>query len=163
MNMHVKRVQRWLQQHATSSAGIPFLIYLGFIFILFLLLDLNPISQDPQKKLTAKLPAALGEAEFNQMLEWPLFGQGAALQTMNNTDLELIGIIMEGDESVAIIRVNGEDQFLKSGSKINGKYSINKIEKMRVIVASENGLEQLELFQNMKTDEQSKKHADGES
>ncbi len=140
MNMHVINLNKF------SIAAI----YLVVIGVLTLLLDTHSLKKETtdntflQEKVSSVAPN-----ELNLMTNWSFFGTAnTSLEKVKSTNLQLIGIIFEGADSLAIIRIDGKEEILKNGSKINSIYTINKIEPLRVIVATGEGLEQLELFES---------------
>lgn len=150
MIMHASLINRAFKNpRRFSRIGAVVLFYLGLIILLITLLDTDPMVQNTAsvKKATNQRQAVV-DSQLHQMLAWPLFGQGASpLHQIKDSSLQLVGIIFDGNESIAIIRVNGVEQMLKNKGKINENYTIAKIEPMRVIVSTEEGYKQLQLFE----------------
>lgn len=115
-------------------------------------LDRDPVVEKPEMQKIQMAVSQVSQQDMELMATWPIFGKNTpTVANVNDSNLQLLGIIFQGPESVAIIRINGAESLLKSGSKINNMYTIHKIEPMQVIVSSSNGLQKLELFENLRT------------
>lgn len=68
-----------------------------------------------------------------------------------NTKYQLKGIVVNGsDNGIAIISVNGKDQFLQQGDKIENGTVIKKIEKERVLIMKNGETMYLSIFKEFK-------------
>jgi type II secretory pathway component PulC len=79
---------------------------------------------------------------------WHLYGfnDEIHLQKVKDSKIQLNGIIFNNQDSKAIMLVNAKEFVFKIGDKIDDSYTIQNIEKTRVIFTTPQGIEEMALF-----------------
>ncbi|MFI4936946.1 MAG: type II secretion system protein N [Candidatus Berkiellales bacterium] len=100
----------------------------------------------PSQYLVQNLP----NNNLKEISTWHLFGLShTLLKKVRDNHIELIGIIVKGDQSLAIMKINSKEVILKTGDKIDNKYTIQRIENSRIIVKTKDDAEEIDLFGNV--------------
>ncbi len=149
MKMHAKIMKIYTEKKDYVLIGAALLAYI-FLFILFALLRSTPASISNDNELKNHEESPLISTDLSSISRWHLFGVNE-LEKFSNSNIKLVGIIFENNSSKAIILVNSEERILKNGDKINSNFTVQKIEPSRVVIDTNEGLQQMGLFEETPT------------
>lgn len=132
------------------------IILYGVLYLLIALMYILKVSKGIDKQLDlmkfdptieSLSSSSLKIEENPNFAAMHLFGiSQASIKEATNSNIKLTGIMYSDKGSKVIVNINDKDFELIKGSKIYSTYVINEIEKDKIIVQTENGLEVFELF-----------------
>ncbi|MBS0287048.1 MAG: hypothetical protein JSR17_07120 [Proteobacteria bacterium] len=100
-------------------------------------------NNEPQSVVSKK------DVDYKIIAPMHLFGfnEDSRLRKISNDNIKLVGIIYKDNASKAIMLINAKEQIFNLGDKVENVYTIQKIEPSRVIVATQDGFEEIGLFE----------------
>ncbi len=149
--MHIKSLHTLTANKYFNLYGLPTALYSLFALGLILLLWFNSKESDLVDNSKAVESSVAENVNLSLISSWHLFGfdKEAKFQKVENANIKLVGIIFDNSNSKAILMVNAKELVLHKGEKIDNNYSIQKIEPSRVIVTTNEGSQEIDLFSTL--------------